>query len=174
VLLALGLLGIAALFLPFVYGATPLDALSSEDDYRIAAPALLAVLVTAGSLRWLASGALPRLARMLAYLASAASAVATVSLIMNSDWDGSMLDRLSFTLPLVILSLGAFLVARCRTGRSSGFAPVMAMQVAYLAHAALFLLVYWSDRQAGAWLVLATAAVFAGQTALVATGRGTA
>jgi hypothetical protein len=50
----------------------------------------------------------------------------------------------------------------------------MAMQVAYLAHAALFLLVYWSDRQAGAWLVLATAAVFAGQTALVATGRGTA
>ena len=174
VLLVLGLLGIAALLLPFTFGESPLSALTYAESYRVAAPALLAVFVTVGSLRWLAAGMLPRLARTLAYLISAGSAATTLWLLRESNWGDTVQGRLRMTVPLVILLLGAWFVARSRAGRSSGFAPVMALQAAYLAHAAMCLLSFWPDWQVGAYLVLTTAAVYASQIALLATQRATA
>ena len=69
---------------------------------------------------------------------------------------------------LATLSLGVYaLIRNSRAGRSKAFNPVMALQVAYLLHAELCLMLSWREWEVGAYSVLVTAASFLLQIILV-------
>jgi hypothetical protein len=75
---------------------------------------------------------------------------------------------LAFVSPIPILALGVyFLIRNSRKGASRNFNPVMAIQVAYLVHAVLCLIVYFGDWEMGAYCVLVAALAFVLQIVLV-------
>src|ERR1700740_185044 len=141
----LGMLGTIALFLPFTSGNSPAHAAFDKDLWRLALPFFLSILASAASLRWILSGSLSLPERAIAYLASAAASVMTLSVYLRlgglptsaKEWVSSWI------LPLATMFLGLCLLIRnSLTGRSREFTPVMALQVPYIANAVMCLILF--------------------------------
>jgi hypothetical protein len=174
-LTAAGLAGVAALFLPFAAGVSPRAAAFDPDLWRLAEPFFLAPFITAAALRWGRSGALTRGERILAYVVSAACAVATLSWYVG--WNGpptGLRDWLTFVLPIVVLIVGGAVLRRMlrEAGPAREYAPALALQVAYLSNAILCLAGFYGEEpfpngwDVGAWIVLGTCLVYLCQIAL--------
>jgi hypothetical protein len=173
VLTYLGVTGIAGLFLPFVYGVSPVAAVFQQDLWLLAYPFFLAPLAVAASLRWIMSGSFSRVERALAYLLSGAMVAGTALLYVSSGgWPEGIHDWLTFFVPPMTLVLGAYVLFRnsrklwCRE-----FNPVLAMETAYLANVLLCLIAFFRDWQVGAYFVLVAASVFVLQIILVSVQR---
>jgi hypothetical protein len=164
----LGMVGTIALVLPFTSGNSPLHAASDKDLWRLALPFFLSILASAASLRWILSGSLSLPERAIAYLASAAAAVMTLSVYLRlGGLPTSAKEWVSWILPLATMFVGLCLLIRnSLTGRSREFIPVMALQVAYIANAVMCLILFAQGWQLGAYCVLLTAVTFALQIIL--------
>jgi len=180
VIAVVGLTGIAGFFLPFVVGVSPWQATWETgffDAWRLGLPASLAILVSAGTLRWLFCGSLSAPERIIAYLVSTSMAVVSLSLWYPglSQWfeERSLPTStgwLLLSVHVLPLVLGvAVLVRNWRTGRCRQFTAIMSLQVVYVAHAAVLLLIFAGDPALGigAYFVLAAALTFVVQIVLV-------
>ena len=174
-----GLAGIAGMFLPFTSNTSPVDVL--DDDmwglWPLALPFFLAVPAFAASVRWIISGSLSRLERMVAYVVSGASACATLYFVVVMLADSTGPERIQgwlvMTVPVAILLAGAYVLRRtARAARSRDFSPVLAIQVAFLANAALCLIGFFGHWQVGAHCALVTALAYLVQIILIRTRPG--
>jgi hypothetical protein len=152
--------GIAGLFLPFTWGTSPVDAVSEGALWRLALPFFLAGLASAASIRWVISGSFSGLERATAYIVSASMVGVTLSLWFPFG-PSTTQEWLAIISPEPILALGVyFLIRNSRMGPSRQFNPVMAIQVAYLAHAVLCLIGFFGRWELGAYCVLVAALAF--------------
>jgi hypothetical protein len=172
-LTVLGTTGIAALILPFTDDYSPLKAAVEQGLWRLAVPFFLAPLASAASLRWIVSGRLSPLERLIAYVVSAAMVCVTVSVyFMIASWPSGRQEWLSMVMPAVALVTGiAVLIRSSRLGRIAAVGPVLAIQVAYLCNGLLCLIAFFGDWQVGAYFVLVTAVVFVIQIVLMSDNR---
>ena len=168
-LTVVGMTGIAALFLRFAYSTSPVDAASDRELWRLALPLFLAVLASAASIRWVISGSFSGRERAIAYIVSCSMVGVTLSLWFPFDGGPTTIQEwLAFVSPVPILALGVyFLIRNSRMEPSRDFNPVMAIQVAYLAHAVLCLIALFGDWELGAYFVLVAALAFVLQIILV-------
>ena len=176
-----GMAGIAGLFLPFYWDVSPMKALFDKSLWRLAAPALLSVLVTAATTRWIISGSFSKAEKAIAYFVSVVSAGVTLSFLFNDNmWASDFQKWITFAIPLVVLLSGACLVlrkSRKRVSRETN--PLIAMQVAYLANYLMCLVMFWpsgSDFLSGGWQIgayfcLAASIVYMIQIALFLTQK---
>ena len=159
-LTVIGMTGIAALFLPFAWGKSPIEAVSLEELWRLALPFFLAVLASAAGFRWIISGSFSGFERATAYVVSGLMAGVTLSLWFPFG-PSSTQEWLTLISPEPILALGIYLLIRnSRRGLSREFNPVMAIQISYLAHAALCLIGFLGRWELGAYCVLVAALAF--------------
>ena len=163
-----GALGIPAIFLPFAYGYSPWDAILDEGFWRLGLPFFLSPFATAGSLRWIISGAPSRPERVFGYVLSAVAATATLLFYLVSDWPSDGQEWLGWLMPLAILGLGVYFLVR-GWGRPpfKEFNSVMTVELAYLANGVLCLVGFFGDWQVGAYCVLVAGSMFTLQIALI-------
>jgi hypothetical protein len=161
-LTVVGMTGIAGLFLPFTFGTSPVDAASNKELWRLALPFFLAILASAASIRWVISGSFSGRERAIAYVVSASMVGVTLSLWFPFEGGPATLQEwLAIVSPEPILALGVyFLIRNSRMTPSRKFNPVMAIQIAYLAHAVLCLIAFFGDWELGAYCVLVAALAF--------------
>ena len=176
-----GLAGTAGVFLPFAHETSPWNVIVGRFYFSPlwALQALLAPLATAGTIRWLISGSLSVPEKIIAYLGSASMIVLSLSvpiLFLGSAWfsDGprvTFVMSIGFSIYFLTLALGIGALIwnwRLTVGGSRQFSPVVAIQAVYVAHAALWLAVYFFDGwNVGAYFVLVATLVFATQIVLV-------
>ena len=172
-----GVTGILALFLPFTAGYSPMSVVRDGDLWRLAFPFFASILIAAASARWIVFGPFSRSEQMVAYVLSTATAGAMLSLyavyVTGESWPAGFQEWLSAIVPLVILALGAAIVIRnLRTGRCREFNPVIALQVAYLAHSVLCLVSFFGNWQVGAVCVLITTCAYSLQIVLISAQQG--
>jgi hypothetical protein len=166
-----GMTGIAGLFLPFTWGKSPVDAASYKELWRLALPFFLAVFASAASIRWVVSGSFSGLERAIAYVVSTLMVGVTLSIWFSLGPTSQ--EWLAIIIPGSILASGVyFLIRNSRTGPSRQFNPVMAIQVAYLAHAVLCVIGYLGRWELGAYCVLVAALAFLLQIILVSAQPG--
>jgi hypothetical protein len=171
-LTVVGMTGIAGLFLPFTWGTSPVDAVSEGALWRLALPFFLAVLASAASIRWVISGSFSGLERATAYIVSASMVGVTLSLWFPFG-PSTTQEWLAIVSPVPILALGVyFLIRNSRIAPSRQFNPVMAIQVAYLAHAVLCLIGFFGLWELGAYCVLVAALAFLLQIILASAQPG--
>ena len=156
----IGMTGIAALFLPFAWDTSPMEAISLKELWRLALPFFLAVLASAASFRWIITGSFSGFERATAYVASGLMAGVTLSLWFPVG-PSSPQEWLTLISPVPILALGIYLLIRnSRRGPSREFNPVMAIEISYLAHASLCLVGFLERLELGAYFVLIAALAF--------------
>jgi len=143
--------------------------------WQLALPGLLPLLILPATAWWLRSGGLPALVRVVSYLLAAVAALDTLSLYrdlldpMPSQAQGWIL----LLGPTAILVLGGLVLRGVRrTESAAAFAPILALQVTYLAHAMLACVGEYPRWQVGAYLVLATMGAYALQIDLIRHTRG--
>lgn len=173
---AAGLAGVAALFLPFAGGVSPMAAAVDSDFFRYALPFFLAPFVSAATCRWAMSGGFARREAMLAYVLSGASILGTLSLYAGWEYppDG-LQNQLALALPIAVLIVGGIVWRRMRraAGPTREYAPALALQLAYLSNAALCLVGFYGEDLfsngwgVGAWVVLWTCLAYLCQIGLV-------
>ena len=180
-LTVVGLVGIAALFLPFTEGVSPADVVLAyfrgEDTatiWKLAVPFFLSVLVSSASLRWIVSGTLSRPERMIAHFVSVAIASMTLSLYWDDvTWPSNIREWLALATPVSTLILGVYIVIRSwRMPSLRELSALMSMQVAYLANCLLCLISFVGGWQIGAYFALVTAVVYSAQIAVMFVQRG--
>lgn len=153
--------GIAGLFLPFTYEASPVRAASDTGFWRLALPFFLAVPASAASIRWIISRSFSATERAIAYIASAAMAAVTLSVPLSEGRPTTIQEWLAMLSPGAIIALGVYLLIRnSRMGLFREFNPVMAIQTAYVAHVVLCLIACFGEWQRGAYWVLVAALAF--------------
>jgi len=169
-----GLTGIVALFLPFTWGVSPVDAALSRGFWKIATPFFLSILISGASIRWAVSRSLSRVERWVAYMLSCASAFATLFFVFlpSNPWPSNAQEWGAWGLPVPVLALGAFAVIRnARFGMLPDLSAVMAMQAAYLANSLFCLVAFWGDWgggwQIGAYFVLVASVIYLVQIVLI-------
>jgi hypothetical protein len=137
-------------------------------------PALLALLVTAGAIRWVASGRLSRAERFVSYLAAlvaaccilSLSAAFVVSLLTGhgsaDNGPSGAIEWFTFAFPWLGLVAGIYLLRRnARTGVPDAVNAIAAMQVVYVI-AAIFCFAVWGTFgwQVGAYFVAVTTVAY--------------
>jgi len=174
-LTVMGMAGSAVVFLPFLNNAdeSPLsvvrDLVRNNPDMWpfgcLAAPFFLSILVTGAALRLLISGALTRVERSFAYLASTTAACLTVIYMAFVIFAGDQQYVIGYTLMVlpaaIVLLGGARLVIRNRKfpmRRSTN--AMRALQMAYLANLSLCLMFFYPELGKGAYVAMFTAAVY--------------
>ena len=163
----IGLAGVAAIFLPFTYGTSPLS-LIFDGLWPFGVPAMLAILVTLGSFRWIVTGRFSRAERLSAYLAALVAAGCFLSMYLpdgngDSAWGpSSFSDWFMFLVSWVGSAAGACLLWRnTRTGVPDAANGLAAMQVVYVIVATLSFVVFGKyGWQIGAYLVAVTTLVY--------------
>lgn len=161
-----GVAGVAALFLPFTFGVSPVAAVLSQEweVQRLALPLFLAPFASAGALRWISSGSFSRFERVTAYVLGSTLAFLTLSLSLLAllfEPPTTVHDWIILAAPLVALCVGICLLIRnSRRKRGAELNPVVAIQIPYLAHSALLLIAFFGEWQVGAYCVLAAAMAF--------------
>jgi hypothetical protein len=168
-LTVVGMTGIAGLFLPFTFGASPLEAASTKEFWRLAVPFFLAVLASAASIRWVISGSFSGGERTIAYVISASMVGVTLTSLwlLSKEGPANIQEWLAFVSPVPILTLGGyFLIRNSRIGPSREFNPVMAIQIAFIANAVLCLIAFFGNWELGAYCVLIAALAFVLQIVL--------
>ena len=176
-----GLVGVTALFLPFTGGVSPAQA-TFGFFWVAASPAFLAVFVSTAWIRWIVAGRLARWEQALGYGLSAGSAGLTILCCRQFlDFPRATWPRLLMVVPPALaLALGVMVVVRnWRMKRTRALNPVLAMQVAYVAHALPNLVDWYPNWEIGAYAVLVVVLTYLLQVGLIATqprgpGNGTA
>jgi hypothetical protein len=180
VLTAAGALGLAAIVLPFAWDESPWTVVSDADEiigaYKLLAwPFFLSLPITVASVRWLFAGKLSAAERAIAYAVSAVAVLLTVAVYFTADVRVEDLqDWVSYTLPLLSLGLGMAALAGAARSADSGtrsYAPVLAMQAAYLPSCLLCLCSFIQDLQPGGYCSLAVAIAFIVQAIVVLRAR---
>lgn len=168
-LTALGSLGLVALFLPFSWGTTPLEALLDGDLWRLAFPAFLAPFILLASIRWLGTGRLSPPERFACHLlAGAGLAVLLLDYLAVRGLPPRLTEWISLIAPLLVLGFGAWIYLRGRTaGRGTPFGPILTLQTVYIANALLVLAGFFPEWEVGAYGVLAATMAYAVQIDLV-------
>lgn len=169
-----GMIGIAGLFLPFTEGVSPVAAALDGAFWKLALPFFLAILASAASIRWVISGSFSGLEWAIAYVVSASMVGVTLSVSFPFESRPANIQEWVATLsPYAIVALGLyFLIRNSRIGSSREFNPVLAIQIAYLANAALCLMGFFGDWQLGAYCALVAVLAFALQIVLVSRVTG--
>ena len=174
--------GIAAIFLPFTYGVSPVDAALQKELslFRLLAaiPFFVGIIVSGASIRWIISGAFSRAEKAIAYLVSVSTAAMPLTflglLVGEQGWPPDSRDWLTSAIPLVALLLGVYpLIRNLKNQRTVEFSPVMALQLAYIANCLFCLDVFRDDWEVGAYCAIATAVVYLIQISLFSWDRGT-
>lgn len=168
-LTVLGTAGIAALFLPFAWNASPTKAVVSGFLvlFAIAIPFFLSVLVSAAYVRWMISGLLSRPERAISYVASSMMAFSTLYAIISEGLGGGWPEPsdvrgwLIVVIPVLTLLSGVyFVIKKLRNKGPKEVSAIMAMQFAYLSNALLCLIAYFGDWQIGAYFVVVASIVY--------------
>jgi hypothetical protein len=162
VIAIVGSTSILALFLPFAYSTSPVEAVSYSETWQLGLPYFLAPLVVLGIVRWIVRGAFSPLERVAAYLAAATATVGTLS-IYFIPWEGpaTILEWLAWLFPLVTFSLGVLILIRNRSRKLSvDLNPIVAMQIPYLANAGFCLITFYEHWQMGAYMTVIAAVTF--------------
>lgn len=170
ILVIIGGIGIIAIFIPFTWSVSPIDAAFYKDTWRLAWPAFLPPLITIISLRWLKFNTLSRAEKKLAYLAAIASIGVTLSFYLetNDGWPGSFREWLSFVFPFITLGFGILALLRSRQHTVlQGFRPIMSLQFAYLANMLLCLTGFLGEWNIGAYFSLVTVIAYLTQMLLI-------
>ena len=156
-LLAVGLVGVATIFLPFTSGDSPWDVISGRIDFGfefilLAAPTLLAIPISVSSLVLLIKGSVRRSLWIAVYALAIAAAISTLFFWTSgllhddppSDAEG-WLGAISFLLLVAaLLTFGVGLVIRnARHGVPNSANAIVAAQAAYVVNTgfALYLFV---------------------------------
>jgi hypothetical protein len=170
-----GVIGIAAIFLPFSWSISPFSAafMKDFDLWQIAWPAFLPLLITVVSLRWLFAPAFSRTEVIISHFAGAVSiglvCYTLFSFLTNiGGWPTGLNEWLSLIFPFVTLAFGVYVLIRSR--KSLIYMPFMAifsMQVAYVANCLLCLISFHGEWQIGAWFCLITVIAYLIQIILV-------
>ncbi len=170
-----GVIGIAAIFLPFSWSISPFSAafMKDFDLWQIAWPAFLPLLITVVSLRWLFAPTFSRIEVIIAHFAGAVS-IALVcftffSFITNiGGWPTDINEWLSLIFPVVTLVFGIYVLTRSRKNlMHNPFLAIFSMQVAYVANCLLCLISFFSEWQIGAYFCLITVIAYLIQIILV-------
>ena len=153
--------GIAGLFLPFTYDYSPVSALDAE-LWRLAAPFFLCIPIAGVSIRLAATGSLARPEMWIAYIASTAMALVTLSIYGEVDsWPRGLQEWLAFGVPPITLLVGLrAVIKKARLASLTGMSAVMAMQAAYLSNSLLCLIGFLGNWQIGAYFALITSAAY--------------
>lgn len=169
VLTVIGVLGVVALFLPFSWSTTPLEALPSGSLWRFALPAFLAPFIFLASIRWLTAGGLSRPERIACdLLAVAALAALLLTYLAVRGVPPRLTEWIGLLGPLLVLGFGAWEYLRNpKVGRGTPFGPILMLQGAYIANAILVLAGFFPDWEIGAYCVLVTTMAYAVQIDLV-------
>jgi hypothetical protein len=181
-----GLAGVAAVFLPFTYAVSPLDAVGTlpflRGDahflgglWRVGVPLLLAVLVTVGTFRRIVLGPLTRTELVVGYLAALVAVGCFLSIYLPDGNGDSTGGPSSFSAWFMLLvswvgsAAGAYLLRRnWRTGVPDAVNAVAAMQLVYVVVAIICLAIYASAGwQIGAYLVAVTTLAYMTQIVAV-------
>jgi hypothetical protein len=164
-----GGIGVAAIFLPYTYNISPFEAVMEPDFWRLAAPALLPLLVFILSLRWLFIGILSVPERVISYIVASASISITIYVyIMGIGLPDSIMSWLGYILPFSTLGSAIFIVIRTRKNSAiTSFRPIMTLQFAYLVNSLLCLCAFYDELQIGGWLTLGTVFLYIIQISLV-------
>lgn len=188
-LVALGVVGIATIFLPFTEDVAPSDVivavgkeifagkLTDLDEFSrtltmLASPFCLAIPITAACAKGLRTGNLSRPAWLIVYGFALAMAGTTLGLV---GWtlleNGPRMpfgDYLVFSMPTSILVLGTgWIIRNWRRGLPHARNAVIAMQVAYVANGVLCLGAFFGGWQIGAYMTLVTVIVYLAHIALL-------
>jgi hypothetical protein len=176
-----GTTGIAGLFLPFTFDYSPVESVSDENIWRLAAPFFLSVLITIYSVLRIVPVSFPVAGKVFAYIISAATAGLTLSIYFTGDVGASEFQEwLALIIPLVVLISGTCLViVKSKKQTSREYNPLIAIQVAYLANCLMCLVAFWPSGQGifkggwqiGAYFALTTAVVYLLQIALFLTQK---
>ena len=176
-----GLAGVPAVFLPFTSDTSPLKVAAQfpllrqgPADYflgglwRLGVPLMLAILVTAGTFRWVVSERLTRAERVAGYLAALVAAACFLSIFFTYGSDDAQsapsgfIEWFMVALPWVASAAGAYLLRRnSRAGVPDAVNVIAAMQIVYVSVAVICLAAYASSGwQIGAYLVAVTTLVY--------------
>ena len=155
-----GITGIAGLFLPFIYGVSPMNAITIDGLERAGFPFFLSILIFAAAIRWMMSGAFSITERIVAYAVSVGAACVTISQIIGDGWKADVQAWVARGVSSTILALGVCVIIwNVRTKRGKEFNHIIALQATYLAHIMLFLIACFENWQVGAYCVLVAAMV---------------
>ena len=174
-----GLAGVAAVFLPFTFNVSPLDAAGTlpflRGDahflgglWRLGVPLFLAILVTVGTFRRIVLGPLTRAELVVGYLAALVAACCFLSLFFAYGSDNAQsapsgfIEWFMVTLPSAASAAGGYLLWRnSRVGVPDAANTIAAMQIVYVIVAIICLATYASpELQIGAYLVAVTTLVY--------------
>ena len=177
-LTVVGLLAVAAIFVPFAFNIIPgwqlLHLNLSPVMLLVAVPFLLSMPIAGASALWLVHGRLSRFARIALYRAAAISAGMTLGWIVcafSFDRTASQRDwqfLFAFVgIPAVAFGVGLFLTIRHgRRFGATGVNCVVAAQLAFIANALLCLYLAWEvGWQPGAYLTVVACLAYAAQIA---------
>jgi hypothetical protein len=179
VVASVGLAGVAAVFLPFTFNVSPLDAagtlpfLRGDEHFlgglwRLGVPLFLATLVTAGTFRRVVSGRLTRAELVVGYLAALVAAACLLSIFLDFGSDdvrslpSGFIEWFMLAFPWVGSAAGVYLLRRnSRAGVPDAANTIAAMQIVYVIVAVFCLVIYASSGwQTGAYLVAVTTLVY--------------
>ena len=174
-----GLAGVAAVFLPFTFNVSPLDAVRAlpflQGDahllgglWRLGVPFLLAILVTVGTFRRIVLGPLTRAELVVGYLAALVAACCFLSLYLPYGNDdparapSGFSEWFMFLVSWVGSAAGAYLLWRnLQRGVPHAANIISAMQIVYAIVAVFCMVAFASEGwQIGAYLVAVTTLVY--------------
>jgi hypothetical protein len=186
VVASVGLSGVAAVFLPFTFNVSPLDAAGTlpflRGDahflgglWRLGVPFSLAILVTVGTFRRIVLGPLTPAELVVGYLAALVAACCFLSLYLPYGNDdparapSGFSEWFMFLVSWVGSAAGAYLLWRnLRRGVPHAANVISAMQIAYAIVAVFCLVAFASEGwQIGAYLVAVTTLAYMAQIVAV-------
>jgi hypothetical protein len=177
-----GLAGVASIFLPFAYDVSPFSAAGMlfsrgqlfGDLWHWGVPAMLAILVTAGTFLWARSGRLTRAERLIGHLSALIAACCLLSAFLPSGSNdfpdaASGVSEWSLALfPWMASAAGVALIWRnARTGVPDAANVIAAMQIVYVIVAVDCLVTWAREGQVGAYLVAVTTLLYVVQIVAV-------
>lgn len=173
-----GTAGIAAVFLPFTYGVSPLAAIAgySNDDFFLsdsiflwmALPFLLSFPVTALWTWRLVAGRTSRTGAAIAWCAAALALLASAALLapLLVQAAAGTVGDFGMVIGTAVLMVAAVFLMRSSRRTNPAMAALLAMQLAYLPNACFVLVVFhgsqdgWGGWDAGAYVTLAAVLVY--------------
>jgi len=178
---------VVVIWLPFAYGVSPGEAIGALELRYLAAPFLLAFPIAAGHAWRLSRPGVPPgaawIGRVLSGAAVASTALFYARSFRRGDWPdpADPRDWIALALPLAFLAAWAVLVVRWSPdGRRPREASqpsdhdhaIVLMELAWLANAVPSLFAFYGELDAGGYVTLAVAALFAAHAVAVVRGAG--
>jgi hypothetical protein len=178
-----GLAGVARIFLPFAYDVSPFSAAGTlfsrgqlfGDLWHWGLPAMLAILVTAGTFLWARSGRLTRAELVVGYLAALVAAACLLSIFFDFGSDDArsspsgFIEWFMLAFPWVGSAAGVAVIWRNTwAGVPAAANVIAAMQIVYVIVAVDCLVTWASEGKIGAYLVAVTTLAYIVQVVAIA------